>query len=39
LGYGVGARIRTPLGPLRLDIAYGQDVHDVRLHFSIGLSF
>jgi translocation and assembly module TamA len=39
LGYGVGARIRTPLGPFRLDIAYGQDVHEVRLHFSVGLSF
>jgi translocation and assembly module TamA len=39
LGYGVGARIRTPLGPFRLDIAYGQDAHEVRLHFSVGLSF
>ena len=39
LGYGVGARIRTPLGPFRLDIAYGQEVHKVRLHFSVGLSF
>ena len=39
LGYGVGARIRTPLGPLRFDIAYGQDVHEVRVHFSVGLSF
>ncbi len=39
LGYGVGVRIRTPLGPFRLDVAYGQDVHEVRLHFSVGLSF
>ena len=39
LGYGVGARIRTPLGPFRLDVAYGQDVREVRLHFSVGLSF
>ena len=30
LGYGVGARVRTPLGPFRLDVAYGQDVHTVR---------
>ncbi len=39
LGYGVGARVRTPLGPFRLDIAYGQDVHAVRVHFSVGLTF
>ncbi len=39
LGYGVGARVRTPLGPFRLDVAYGQDVHQVRVHFSVGLSF
>lgn len=39
LGYGIGARVRTPLGPFRLDLAYGQDVHEFRLHFSVGLSF
>ena len=39
VGYGVGARVRTPIGPFRLDVAYGQDVHEVRLHFSVGLSF
>jgi translocation and assembly module TamA len=39
LGYGVGARVRTPLGPFRLDVAYGQDVHKVRAHFSLGLTF
>jgi translocation and assembly module TamA len=39
LGYGVGARLRTPIGPFRLDIAYGQDVHSVRVHFSVGLAF
>jgi translocation and assembly module TamA len=39
LGYGVGARLRTPIGPFRLDLAYGQDVHSVRVHFSVGLSF
>ncbi len=39
LGYGVGVRVRTPLGPFRLDLAYGQDVHKVRVHFSVGLSF
>ncbi|HEY3179812.1 MAG TPA: autotransporter assembly complex family protein [Casimicrobiaceae bacterium] len=39
LGYGVGARIRTPVGPFRFDVAYGQQSRQVRLHFSVGLSF
>ena len=38
-GYGVGARVRTPIGPFRLDLAYGQEVHQFRIHFSVGLSF
>jgi translocation and assembly module TamA len=39
VGYGVGARVRTPLGPFRLDVAYGHDVHQVRVQFSVGLTF
>jgi translocation and assembly module TamA len=39
LGYGIGARVRTPLGPFRLDVAYGRDVQKVRLQFSVGLTF
>ena len=39
VGYGAGVRVRTPLGPFRLDVAYGRDSHEVRLHFSVGLSF
>jgi len=39
LGYGVGARVRTPIGPFRVDLAYGQESHSVRVHFSVGLSF
>ncbi len=39
LGYGVGGRFRTPIGPFRVDIAYGQDSGSVRVHFSVGLSF
>ena len=39
LGYGVGARVRTPIGPFRFDIAYGEQSRQVRLHFSVGLSF
>jgi len=38
-GYGFGARFRTPIGPIRADLAYGQVTGDVRLHFSVGYSF
>lgn len=39
VGYGVGVRWRSPVGPLRLDWAYGRDVHRSRLHFSVGIAF
>jgi|KBSSwiStaDraftv2_1062776.scaffolds.fasta_scaffold01759_11 translocation and assembly module TamA len=38
-GYGAGVRLRTPIGPMRMDVAYGQETHSVRLHLSVGLSF
>jgi translocation and assembly module TamA len=38
-GYGVGLRWRSPVGPLRLDVAYGQKVQQVRLHLSVGIAF
>ena len=38
-GYGIGARVRTPIGPFRLDLAYGQESQQVRLHFSVGVAF
>ena len=38
-GYGTGVRWRSPVGPLRLDVAYGQDVGKVRLHLSVGVNF
>ena len=38
-GYGIGARLKTPIGPFRLDVAYGEQAKSVRLHFSVGLSF
>ena len=38
-GIGAGARLRTPLGPFRVDLAYGELHQNWRLHFSIGLSF
>jgi translocation and assembly module TamA len=39
VGYGFGARVRTPIGPFRLDLAYGQESKQVRLHFSVGVTF
>jgi len=39
VGYGVGARVRTPAGPLFLDVAYGQRDSRLRLHFSLGIAF
>ncbi len=38
-GYGVGLRWRSPVGPLRLDVAYGQKVAKLRLHLSVGIAF
>ena len=38
-GYGIGVRARTPLGPINLDIGYGEAVRDWQLHFSVGYSF
>lgn len=39
LGYGVGLRWRSPVGPLRLDLAYGQEVRKARVHLSVGIAF
>ncbi len=38
-GVGVGARYRSPLGPVNLDLAWGEDTKELRLHFSLGVSF
>jgi translocation and assembly module TamA len=38
-GYGLGARFRTPIGPIRVDLAYGALKSDWRLHFSVGYGF
>ena len=38
-GYGVGARWKSPVGPLNVDIAYGHAVQKYRLHFSLGFTF
>ncbi len=39
LGYGVGARWRSPVGPISVDIAYGDAARTTRVHFSIGFVF
>jgi translocation and assembly module TamA len=39
VGYGLGLRWRSPVGPLRIDWAYGVDVHKARLHLSVGIAF
>ena len=38
-GCGLGARYRSPVGPVNLDLAYGEDTDEFRLHFSLGVSF
>jgi translocation and assembly module TamA len=38
-GPGLGLRYRSPVGPLRLDLAYGTAVQRVRLHLSVGVTF
>lgn len=38
-GYGVGVRWASPVGPLALDVAYGEAEKRFRLHFSLGVSF
>ena len=39
LGYGVGARWRSPVGPLKLDLAYGHELKQWRVHLSVGIAF
>lgn len=38
-GYGIGARWRSPIGPLNLDVAYGEEAREYHIHFSIGVVF
>lgn len=38
-GYGAGARWKSPVGPLNLDIAYGRETREMRIHFSVGFHF
>lgn len=38
-GYGVGARWRSPAGPLAADLAWSQDERRLRLHFGVAIAF
>lgn len=39
LGYGVGVRYGSPVGQLKLDLAWGQEERRLRLHLSVGVPF
>lgn len=39
VGYGVGARWRSPAGPLGIDLAWGQREGKLRLDFSLAIPF
>jgi translocation and assembly module TamA len=39
VGVGVGARWRSPVGPVQADLAYGVDSKKFRLHFRLGFTF
>lgn len=39
LGYGLGVRWRSPIGPVGVDIAHGQETGEYRLHFNLGVNF
>jgi translocation and assembly module TamA len=39
VGVGAGARWKSPVGPLQMDLAYGVAVRKFRLHLSVGFAF
>lgn len=39
VGYGIGARWRSPAGPLALDLAWGHQERSLRLHFGVAIAF
>jgi translocation and assembly module TamA len=38
VGVGAGVRWRSPVGSLRLDLAWGHELQKLRLHFSVGIA-
>ncbi len=39
VGVGIGARWRSPVGPVQADLAYGLDLKRFRLHLRLGFTF
>jgi translocation and assembly module TamA len=39
VGVGTGLRLITPAGPMELDVAYGVQAHQFRLHMNVGFTF
>jgi translocation and assembly module TamA len=39
VGVGAGARWKSPIGPLQIDLAYGVKIQQIRLHVSVGFVF
>ena len=39
IGYGLGARWRSPAGPLGVDLAYGQRNGGFQIHFALAIPF
>ncbi len=39
IGYGIGARWRSPAGPIGIDFAYGERDRTLHLHFSLAIPF
>ncbi len=39
LGYGVGVRWRSPVGPLNIDVSFPDDIRKPRLDLSVGVAF
>jgi translocation and assembly module TamA len=38
-GSGIGARWRSPVGQMNVDLARGHETGETRLHFSVGYGF
>ena len=39
VGIGAGARWKSPVGPLQMDVAYGLATKQLRLHLTVGFTF
>jgi translocation and assembly module TamA len=39
VGYGLGLRWRSPVGPLKIDWSWGEKIHRGRLDLSVGVAF